>query len=83
MSIEPEDGTLLAGIPAVVVVRAQQDLDFAVRLLNRETRDDALREAGVEEGLLERVSTRLDEVATMSFQDALQDLRGVGVRAFD
>jgi hypothetical protein len=82
MSIEPEDNQLV-GIPGALVVRAQQDLDFAVRLLDRETRGDALREAGLEEEVREAVSRRLDEIAEMSFQDALQNLRHAGVRAFD
>jgi hypothetical protein len=82
MAIEPEDNQLV-GIPGAVVVRAQQDLDFAVRLLDRDTRDDALRDAGLDEGAREAVSRRLDEIAEMSFQDALQALRYAGVRAFD
>jgi hypothetical protein len=82
MAIEPEDNQLVE-IPGALVVRAQQDLDFAVRLLDRDTRDDALREAGLEKGLREAVSQRLDEVAQMSFQDALRNLRYAGVRAFD
>jgi hypothetical protein len=82
MTIGPDDNQLV-GIPGALVVRAQQDVDFAVRLLDRETRDDALREAGLDERLREAVSDRLDEIAQMSFRDALQNLRYSGVEAFD
>jgi len=74
-----EDG-YLNDIPAELVIRAQQDTDFAFRLLNRDTRDAALSEAGL--GLtgdeLGKLHEALDYVASMSFQNVLQALKNVG-----
>ena len=70
----------LANIPGVVVVRAQQDIGFALRLLNRETRDEAFREAGLDlrDDELSRLSSLLDEIAGLSFEEILQKLRDEG-----
>jgi hypothetical protein len=71
----------LAAIPGALVVRAQDDLEFALRLLHRDTRDDALYELDL--GLTEEehgaLSARIDEVAGMSFQTAIEKLRDAGV----
>jgi DNA-binding transcriptional LysR family regulator len=74
---EGPEGGYLAKIPGSVVVRAQQDTNFAVRLLNRDSREGALAEAGVE--LTDELDRTLDEIARMSFQVALQTLRDEGV----
>ena len=75
-----EDG-YLSDIPAELVVRAQQDMNFALRLLNQATREDALREAGLEltDDELGKLHAALDYIASMSFQDVLQALKNVGV----
>jgi DNA-binding transcriptional LysR family regulator len=74
---EGPEGGYLANIPGSVVVRAQQDTNFAVRLLNRDSREHALAEAGVE--LTDELDRTLDEIAQMSFQVAIQTLRDEGL----
>jgi hypothetical protein len=71
----------LSDIPGALVVRAQDDLEFALRLLHRDTRDEALYELdlGLTEGELGDLSARIDEVAGMSFQTAIEKLRDAGV----
>jgi hypothetical protein len=71
----------LADIPGSVVVRAQQDMDFATRLLHRDTRDDALNDPslGLTEDERSDLSGRLDDIAAMSFQDAMERIRDAGV----
>jgi hypothetical protein len=78
---ESGDSSYLAGIPGSVVVRAQEDLDFAMRLLHRETRAEALGEPGLGLGPQERaeVFEVLDAIAAMTFQEVIEHLRGVGV----
>ena len=39
--------TDLGAIPFAVVVKAQNDMDFALKLLHRDTRDAALADAGL------------------------------------
>jgi hypothetical protein len=80
MTTGPMEDGYLSDIPAELVVRAQQDTDFAVRLLNRETREYALGEAGLDltEDELGRLHAALDYIARMSFQDVLQALKNVG-----
>jgi len=75
-----QDGGYLAYIPGALVVRAQQDTDFAVRILNRETRADAVGEAGL--AFTDELDARLDEIAQMSFQEAIQTLRNEDVARF-
>jgi hypothetical protein len=76
----PEEWNLNS-IPSELVVRAQQDADFALRLLNRETRDAALDEAqlGLPDDQRNELSEILDEIASMSFQDAIRRLREQGL----
>jgi hypothetical protein len=71
----------LADIPGAVVVRAQHDMDFATRLLHRDTRDEALNDPSLRLTEDERteLSSRLDDIATMSFQDAMERIRDAGV----
>ena len=80
MTTEPMDDGYLSDIPAELVIRAQQDTDFAFRLLNRDTRDAALGEAGL--GItgdeLGKLHEALDYIASMSFQDVLQALKNAG-----
>ncbi len=70
----------LSDIPASVVLRAQEDTEFALRLLHRDTRDEALSDPGL--GLSDeqrhKLSSILDEIARMSFHDAIQMLRDQG-----
>ena len=81
MTMGPTEDGYLADIPGELVVRAQQDLDFALRLLDRDSRKDALLEAGLEltDEQLSTLNAALDQIASLSFQDALQELRDVGV----
>jgi hypothetical protein len=74
----------LHNIPGVLVVMARQDAAFGARLLNPDCRKDALRDAGLtaEEfgtDYIEELHGRLEEIAQMSFQDAMQELREEGV----
>jgi hypothetical protein len=71
----------LAGVPGSVVVRAQHDMDFATRLLHRDTRDDALNDPALRltEDERSQLSARLDDIAAMSFQDAMERIRDAGV----
>jgi hypothetical protein len=59
------------------VVRAQQDLAFALNLLQEGTRADALNDPSLELTDEQRaeLSPILDEIASMSFQEAIQRLR--------
>jgi hypothetical protein len=73
----------LSDIPWSVVIKAQKDPDFALQLLNPATRDEALSGLGLSEEQLSDLRPILDEVAGMSFQDAIQQLRdqaGVSIR---
>ena len=81
MAMEPSGEGYLTDIPAELVVRAQQDLDYALRLLHRDTRAAAIREAGLDLTTEEQNSLNysLDQIAQMSFQDVLEALRKVGV----
>ena len=81
MAMEPKGDGYLTDIPAELVVRAQQDLDYALRLLHRDTRAAAIREAGLDLTTEEQNSLNysLDQIAQMSFQDVLEALRKVGV----
>jgi hypothetical protein len=76
-----ESGDELAAIPGAVVVRAQDDLEFALRLLHRDTRADALNELelGLTEEEQRELYARLDEIAGMSFETAIGKLRDAGV----
>jgi hypothetical protein len=70
----------LSAIPGSVVLRAQEDPDFALQLLNADSREDALSGLGLSDEQLRELRPILDEVAQMSFQDAIQQLRDqVGV----
>jgi hypothetical protein len=71
----------LADIPGSVVIRAQHDMDFATRLLHRDTRDDALSDPSLRltEDQRTELSSRLDDIADMSFQDAMERIRDAGV----
>jgi hypothetical protein len=75
------DDGYLADIPSELVVRAQQNMEFALKLLYRASREEAIREAGVSltEDELGKLHTALDQIAAMSFQEALQALKDVGV----
>jgi hypothetical protein len=70
----------LSAIPGSVVLRAQEDPDFALQLLNADSREDALSGLGLSDEQLRELRPILDEVAQMSFQDAIRQLRDqVGV----
>jgi hypothetical protein len=70
----------LSDIPGSVVFRAQQDMDFAFRLLNAESRDEALSDPDLDltDEQLRELSSRLAEIARMSFLDAIRMLRDQG-----
>ncbi len=71
----------LPALPASVVVRAENDMDFATRLLHRDTRDEALDDPalGLTDDQRNDLSSRLDDIAGMSFQDAMEQIRDAGV----
>jgi hypothetical protein len=75
-----QESFAFANFPPALVSRAQQDVNFALRLLNRATRDRAIREAGLEltDEQRRELFARLDEVASLSFQEALKKLRDEG-----
>jgi hypothetical protein len=75
------DDGYLADIPSELVVRAQQNMEFALKLLYRANREEAIREAGVSltDDELDKLHAALDHIAGMSFQEALQALKDVGV----
>jgi hypothetical protein len=79
----PLEGWDPSELPESLVERVRQDTDFALRLLHRETRDDALAElTELTEAERFDLSSRLDEIASMSFQDALEFLRRHGIVVF-
>jgi hypothetical protein len=67
----------LSDIPGSVLLRAQEDPDFAVRLLHRDSREEALIEPGLDlsDEQLRKLSPILDEIARMSFREAIEMLR--------
>jgi hypothetical protein len=71
----------LADIPSELVVRAQQNMDYALRLLDRERRQEAIDEADLSltGEQLTRLNAALDYIARMSFEQVLQALKDVGV----
>jgi hypothetical protein len=74
----------LHNIPGVLVVMARQDADFAARVLNPGTREEALRGAGLMadeygEELFSELNAELDEIGRMSFQEAMETMRDEGV----
>jgi hypothetical protein len=78
---EPEGDRPLVDLPAVVVLRAQNDLDFGVRLLNQDTRAAALSDPalGLTEEEQSRLFSTLDDIANLSFAQAIEQLRDAGV----
>jgi hypothetical protein len=70
----------LSAIPGSVVLKAQEDPDFALQLLDTATREDALRDLGLSDEQIQDLVPILDEVAKLSLQEAIQQLRDkVGV----
>jgi hypothetical protein len=70
----------LSAIPGSVVLRAQEDPDFALQLLDTASRQEALSGLGLSEEQLQDLLPILDDVAQLSFQEAIQQLRDqVGV----
>ena len=74
MRMSQGDGPSI-NIPTALVSRAQEDIDFALRLLHRESRDEAIREAGLDltDDQRSELYALLDEAANMSFQEALRE----------
>ena len=81
MMMESMGDDYLADIPSELVVRAQQDMEYALRLLDRERRQEAIDEAelSLTDEQLTRLNAAFDYIASMSFQKVLQALRDVGV----
>jgi hypothetical protein len=71
----------LADIPGELVIRAQQDMDYAIRLLDSERRQEAIAEAelSLSEEQQAKLNNALDSIAQMSFQDVLQALKDLSV----
>jgi hypothetical protein len=71
----------LADIPGELVVRAQQNMEFALRLLDQARRQEAINEAGLSltEDQLTKLNVALDHIASMSFQEVLQALKQLSV----
>jgi hypothetical protein len=73
----------LSAIPGSVVLKAQEDPDFALSLLDTATREDALRDLGLSDEQVHDLLPILDDVAQLSFQQAIQQLQdqvGVSIR---
>lgn len=81
MMMESNGDDYLADIPSELVVRAQQDMEYALRLLDRERRQDAIDEAelSLTDEQLTRLNAAFDYIASMSFQKVLQALKDIGV----
>jgi hypothetical protein len=81
MMMESMGDDYLADIPSELVVRAQQNMDYALRLLDRERRQEAIDEAelSLTDERLTKLNAALDSIASMSFQEVLQALKDVGV----
>jgi hypothetical protein len=81
MTMESMGDDYLADIPSELVVRAQQNMEYALRLLDRERRPDAIDEAelSLTDEQLAKLHAALDAIASMSFQEVLQALKDVGV----
>jgi hypothetical protein len=81
MVMESMGDDYLADIPSELVVRAQQSMEYAIKLLDRARRKEAIDEAelSLTDEQLTKLNAALDSIANMSFQDVLQALRDVGV----
>jgi hypothetical protein len=81
MAVEQPASEHLADIPGALVIRAQQDLDFALRLLHEDSRQYAIDELELDltSEQLSALHERLDVIAHMSFQEAIQTVRAAGV----
>lgn len=77
---EPEEN-LFSRLPPSVVAKTQIDLDFALRLLHRETRAAALRDPTLELSEEEQAECYriLDVMAQLSFVEAVEQLRDASV----
>lgn len=76
--IEDHEGIERAGVPRALVERAHDDLAFTLRLLNRDTREAAINDVapGLQEDQRRRLDRVIDEYARMSFEQALERIRG-------
>jgi hypothetical protein len=81
MTMESMGDDYLADIPSELVVRSQQNMEFALRLLDQERRQQAIDEAklSLTDEQLTKLHAALDYIASMSFQEALQALKDIGV----
>jgi hypothetical protein len=70
----------LSDIPGSLVLRAQEDTDFALRLLHRDSREEALSDPALDlsDDQLRVLTPILDEIANLSFQEAIQMIRDQG-----
>ena len=70
----------LSDIPGSVVTKAEHDLDFALNLLHEDTRADALSqpELGLTAEQRSELSSILDDIARLTFEEAIQRIRDVG-----
>lgn len=66
----------LSDIPGSVVLRAQEDADFALRLLHPESRQEALSHPDLDlsDEQMQEISPILDQIAELSFHDAVEML---------
>jgi len=69
----------LSDIPDSVVHAAQEDTNFALKLLDTGMRVDALRGLDLSDEQIAELLPILDDVAGLSFQAAIQKLRDNGV----
>lgn len=70
----------LSAIPGSVVLKAQEDPEFALALLNTGMREEALSDLGLSDEQITELLPILDDVAGLSFQQAIQQLQDqVGV----
>ena len=81
MMMESMGDDYLADIPSELVVRAQQDMEYGIRLLDRDRRKAAIAEAqlSLTDEQQDKLDVALDYIADMSFQKVLQALKDIGV----
>jgi len=74
MSEGPES---FANFPEELVRHARGNLDFSLRLMHQDSRERAVREVipNISDAEMRELDVRLEEIANMSFEDALKRFR--------
>ncbi|MGY1603662.1 hypothetical protein [Geodermatophilus sp. SYSU D00815] len=73
--------TLFSQLPALLVTKAQDDLDFALALLHEDTRAEALRHPDLRltDAEQRELHPVLEQIAQLSFEDAVEQIRDASV----